>query len=70
VSKDVITEAWKHGIWDLRIDERAIKSVAAHGPTFGFTKTDMSAKAGTYVDLSYLAAATEKSADGLAQIGK
>lgn len=70
VSKDVIIEAWKHGIWDVRIDERAIKNVATQGPAFGFTKADMSTKVGSYVDLSYLAAATGKSAGDLAQIGK
>jgi ABC-type nitrate/sulfonate/bicarbonate transport system substrate-binding protein len=65
VSKDVVAEAWKHGIWDVRIDLRTMINVAKEGPVFGFTKTDMSAKIADYVDVSYLSAATGKPVDQL-----
>jgi ABC-type nitrate/sulfonate/bicarbonate transport system substrate-binding protein len=65
VSKDVIAEAWKHGIWDVRADLRTMVNVAREGPVFGFTKTDMSGKVADYVDMSYLAVATGKPADQL-----
>src|SRR5262249_5411970 len=60
VSRDVVAEAWKHGIWDVRADVRTMVNVAREGPAFGFTKADMSGKVGDYVDMSYLAAATGK----------
>ena len=60
VNRDIITEAWKHGIWDVRADVGTMVNVAKEGPAFGFTKTDMSAKVSDYVDLSYLSAATGK----------
>jgi sulfonate transport system substrate-binding protein len=67
VSKDVIAEAWKHGIWDVRADVNTMINVAKEGPVFGFTKTDMSAKVPGYVDMTYLAEATGKPADQLAR---
>ena len=70
VNQDVITEAWKHGIWDVRLDTRTMANVAQQGPAFGFTKSDMSAKVSNYVDLSYLAAATGKQADELARVSR
>jgi sulfonate transport system substrate-binding protein len=60
VSKDIIAEAWKHGIWDVRVDVRTMVNVAKQGPAFGFTNADMSAKVPQYVDMSYLSAATGK----------
>jgi hypothetical protein len=65
VSKDVIAEAWKHGIWDVRADVRTMVNVAKQGPVFGFSKTDMSAKVPDYVDMSYLSAATGRPVDQL-----
>ena len=65
VSKDVIAEAWKHGIWDVRADVRTMVNVAKQGPTFGFSKADMSAKVPGYVDMSYLSAATGRPVDQL-----
>jgi sulfonate transport system substrate-binding protein len=65
VSKDVVAEAWKHGIWDVRADVRTMINVAKEGPLFGFTKTDVSAKIPDYVDMSYLSAATGKPVDAL-----
>ena len=65
VSKDVIAEAWKHGIWDVRADVGTMVNVAKQGPAFGFTKTDTSARVPDYIDMSYLSAATEKPADQL-----
>ena len=65
VSKDVIAEAWKHGIWDVRADVRTMVNVAKQGPTFGFSKADMSAKVPSYVDMSYLSAATGRPVDQL-----
>jgi ABC-type nitrate/sulfonate/bicarbonate transport system substrate-binding protein len=69
VSKDVVSEAWKHGIWDVRADVRTMINVAKEGPVFGFTKTDMSAKIPDYVDMSYLSAATGKPVDALTRFG-
>jgi sulfonate transport system substrate-binding protein len=65
VSKEVIAEAWKHGIWDVRADVRTMINVASQGPIFGFSKSDVSAKVPDYVDMSYLSAATGKPVDQL-----
>jgi ABC-type nitrate/sulfonate/bicarbonate transport system substrate-binding protein len=69
VSKDVIAEAWKHGIWDVRADVRTMVNVAKQGPVFGFTKTDTSAKVPDYVDMSYLSTATGRPLDQLTHFG-
>ena len=69
VSKEVVAEAWKHGIWDIRADLRTMVNVAKEGPVFGFSKTDMSAKIPDYVDMSYLSAATGKPANALTRLG-
>jgi ABC-type nitrate/sulfonate/bicarbonate transport system substrate-binding protein len=69
VSKDVVTEAWKHGIWDIRADVRTMINVAKEGPVFGFSKADMSEKILDYVDMSYLSAATGKPVDALTRFG-
>jgi ABC-type nitrate/sulfonate/bicarbonate transport system substrate-binding protein len=69
VSKEVVAEAWKHGIWDIRADLRTMINVAKEGPVFGFSKADMSAKIPDYVDMSYLSAATGKPADALTRLG-
>jgi ABC-type nitrate/sulfonate/bicarbonate transport system substrate-binding protein len=65
VSKDVVAEAWKHGIWDVRADVRTMVNVAKEGPIFGFSKSDMSAKISDYIDMSYLSEATGKPIDQL-----
>jgi sulfonate transport system substrate-binding protein len=65
VSRDVIAEAWRHGIWDVRADVRTMVNVAKQGPAFGFSKNDMSAKVPDYVDMSYLSAATGRPIDQL-----
>jgi sulfonate transport system substrate-binding protein len=65
VSKEVIAEAWNHGIWDVRADVRTMINVASQGPIFGFSKSDVSAKVSDYVDMSYLSAATGKPVDQL-----
>lgn len=70
VSKDVIAEAWKHGIWDVRADVRTMVNVAKQGPVFGFTKTDTSAKVPDYVDMSYLSAATGRPVEQLTRLVK
>ena len=68
MNKDVIAEAWKHGVWDVRTDVRAMVNVAKEGPAFGFSKTDLSARVPDYVDMSYLSAATGKPADQLGRV--
>ncbi len=68
VNKDVIAEAWKHGVWDVRTDVRAMVNVAKEGPAFGFSKTDLSARVPDFVDMSYLSAATGKPADQLGRV--
>ena len=65
VSKEVIAEAWKHGIWDVRANVRTMINVASQGPLFGFSKSDVSATVPNYVDMSYLSASTGKPADQL-----
>jgi ABC-type nitrate/sulfonate/bicarbonate transport system substrate-binding protein len=70
VNKDVIAEAWKHGIWSVHADVGTMINVAKEGPKFGFTKTDTSGKIAGYIDLSYLAAATGMSADALAKFAR
>jgi len=70
VSKDVIAEAWKHGIWDVRADVQTMVNVAKQGPVFGFTKTDTSAKVPDYVDMSYLSAATGRPVEQLTRLVK
>src|SRR6185436_1501283 len=61
VSREIVTEAWKHGIWDIRLDLSTMINVAKEGPAFGFTKSDMSSKVPEYVDMSHLSAVTGKS---------
>ena len=68
VTKDVIAEAWKHGHWDVRADVRTMINVAMEGPTFGFTKADMSGKVPSFVDMSYLSEATGRPADRLLRL--
>jgi ABC-type nitrate/sulfonate/bicarbonate transport system substrate-binding protein len=70
VTKDVIAEAWKHGVWDSRADVKTMINVAKEGPTFGFTKADMSGKVSDYVDMSYLSEATGKAADQLTTLAR
>jgi hypothetical protein len=70
VTKEVIAEAWKHGIWDVRVELRTMVNVAKHGPTFGFTKSDMSGKVQSFVDMSYLSEATGRSADQLLTLAR
>jgi ABC-type nitrate/sulfonate/bicarbonate transport system substrate-binding protein len=67
VNKDVIAEAWKHGIWSTNADVKTMVNVAKEGAAFGFTKGDMSGKISDYVDLQYLAAATGKPVDQLSK---
>jgi ABC-type nitrate/sulfonate/bicarbonate transport system substrate-binding protein len=70
VNKDVIVEAWKHGIWSIHADVGTMVNVAKEGPAFGFTKADMSGKVPSYIDLSYLAEATGKRIDELAKFAR
>jgi ABC-type nitrate/sulfonate/bicarbonate transport system substrate-binding protein len=70
VNKDVIAEAWKHGIWSTHADVRTMVNVAKEGPDFGFTKADMSGKISSYIDLSYLAEATGKPVEELAKFAR
>ncbi len=70
VNKEVIAEAWKHGIWGPGADLRTMVNVAKEGPAFGFTKTDLSARVPDYVDFSYLSEATGKPLDQLTRFGK
>ena len=44
MSKEVIAEALKHATWEYRVDIPTAVAVAKEGPTFGFTKADMSAE--------------------------
>jgi len=44
---------------------RTMVNVAKQGPTFGFSKADMSAKVPGYVDMSYLSAASGRPVDQL-----
>ena len=43
--------------------------MAMQGPTFGFTKADMSGKVQSFVDMSYLSEATGRPADQLSDSG-
>jgi ABC-type nitrate/sulfonate/bicarbonate transport system substrate-binding protein len=70
VTKDVISEAWKHGHWDVRAELGTMINVAKQGPTFGFTKADMSGKVQSFVDMSYLAEATGRPADQLLTLAR
>jgi ABC-type nitrate/sulfonate/bicarbonate transport system substrate-binding protein len=70
VGRDVISEAWKHGIWGVNADVGTMVNVAKQGPTFGFTKGDMSARVPDYVDLSYLSEATGKPVDQLSRLAR
>jgi sulfonate transport system substrate-binding protein len=70
VGKDVIAEAWKHGIWDVRADVRTMINVAGQGPAFGFSKSDTSARVPDYVDMGYLSAATGKPVDQLTRFAQ
>jgi len=65
IDKAVLTEALKRANWETRVDVEIAKNVAKEGPTFGFTKADMSGKVESYFDLSYLSEATGKSIDAL-----
>jgi sulfonate transport system substrate-binding protein len=65
VGKDVVNEALKHAKLEYRVDVPTAVAVAKQGPKFGFTKSDMSTKVPSYFDLSFLSAATGKSADEL-----
>jgi sulfonate transport system substrate-binding protein len=70
VSRDVVTEALKHALWEHRVDIPTALAVAKEGPSFGFTKADMSAKVADYFDLSYLAEATGRPIDQLDKLGR
>ena len=70
VTRDVISEAWKHGHWDVRVELRTMINVAMQGPTFGFTKADMSGKVQSFVDMSYLSEATGRPADQLLTLAR
>jgi hypothetical protein len=59
----------KHFAWDHRVDLKAAVSVAQEGPTFGFTKADMSGKVPAYFDLSFLSEATGKPVNQLDTFG-
>jgi sulfonate transport system substrate-binding protein len=69
VPKEVLVEAMKHFAWDHRVDLKAAVSVAQEGPTFGFTKADMSGKVPAYFDLSFLSEATGKPVNQLDTFG-
>ena len=70
VSKDVVDEALKHATLEHRVDVQTAIDVAKEGPKFGFTKADMSAKVGSYFDLSYLSEATGKPINQLDSLRK
>jgi sulfonate transport system substrate-binding protein len=70
VSKDVVAEALKHSLLEHRVDIRTAIAVAKEGPSFGFTKADMSAKVADYFDLSYLSAATGTPVDQLDKLAR
>ena len=65
VSKDVLSEAWKHASWDTRLNIQTMINVAKEGPKFGFTKTDTSKKVPQYIDMSFLSEAIGQPADQL-----
>jgi sulfonate transport system substrate-binding protein len=65
IDQKVLTEALKRTNLESRVNLRIAENVAKEGPTFGFTKADMSSKVGSYFDLSYLSAATGISVDRL-----
>jgi ABC-type nitrate/sulfonate/bicarbonate transport system substrate-binding protein len=70
VTKDVISEAWKHGHWDIRAEVKTMVNVAKQGPTFGFTKADMSGKVQSFVDMSYLSEAIGRPASELVTMAR
>jgi sulfonate transport system substrate-binding protein len=70
VSKAILGEALKHGYWEYRTDMQAAVNIAKKGPTFGFTKTDVSERVPGYFDLSLLSEATGLSADKLAVLDR
>lgn len=69
-SPTILKEAIKHSQWDYRLNLKNAVNVAKHGPKFGFSKTDMSAKIPAYFDLSYLAEATGKPVNQLDDYGR
>lgn len=66
----VITEAIKHGDWDVRASLQTAEKIAKQGPRFGFTKTDTSSRIDPYFDFSYLAEATGLPEAKLSKIGE
>jgi sulfonate transport system substrate-binding protein len=70
VSKAILTEALKHSSWDYRVNVQTAVNIAKQGPTFGFTKTDLSEKMRSYFDLSFLSEATGKPVEQLSVLGR
>jgi sulfonate transport system substrate-binding protein len=70
VSKEVVAEALKHATWEYRVDIPTAVAVAKEGPSFGFTKADMSPKVADYFDLSYLSEATGRPVDELGHLAR
>jgi sulfonate transport system substrate-binding protein len=70
VGKPVLTEALKHSSWDYRVNVQTAVNIARQGPTFGFTRTDLSEKMPSYFDLSFLSEATGKPVEQLSVLAR
>ncbi|MBI3758500.1 MAG: ABC transporter substrate-binding protein [Deltaproteobacteria bacterium] len=55
---NVLQDAIKRSRWDPRVNVQTAVNLAKHGPTFGFTKADMSADVPNFFDLNLLAEAS------------
>ncbi len=66
---DAVTEALKHGQWDVRASVQTAENTAKQGPRFGITKTDTSSRIASYFDFSYLSEVTGMSSAQLSKVG-
>jgi ABC-type nitrate/sulfonate/bicarbonate transport system substrate-binding protein len=68
--KAALAEGLKHTFFDYRLDRQTAINITKHGPEFGFTKADQSAKIGDFIDYSFLAEATGKKVEELSTFAK
>ncbi len=65
VRSDVVAEALKHQGLNYNLDLAAARAAAKYGPQFGYAKSDVSSSVASFVDASFLSAATGKTAGEL-----
>jgi ABC-type nitrate/sulfonate/bicarbonate transport system substrate-binding protein len=66
----LLKESLSHSGWTYRVNVQNAINVAKQGPKFGFTKSDVSDKVASTIDLSYLAEATGKPVAELNHYGR